>query len=86
VAREAARVEASSRDHSQVEIGRIELCARPPAPQELLLELSQAVSAEVEILAPEAGLAATLPASQAALFQHFGATVAGVASNSGKQR
>jgi hypothetical protein len=86
IAREAARVQASARDHLQLEIGRTHLCARPPVSQELLSELAAAVSSEVEMLAPEAGLAAALPASEAALFHRFGATVAGLISNAGKER
>ncbi len=86
IAREAARVEASSCDHLQLGIERTHLCARPPVSQELVSELAAAVSSEVEVLAPETGLAGILPGSEAVLFQRFGATVAGLISNTGKER
>jgi hypothetical protein len=82
VASEATRVEASARDHLQVRIARLYLCARPAASQELISSLAAAVSSTVDLLAPAPDLGAALPGAEEAVFQRFGATVAGVVSNS----
>ncbi len=86
VAREAARVVAGSRDHLKVDIGRVWICARPPGRPELIPELSRAVPCEVVPLAPSAELDARLPATERAPFARFGATLAGLVSNSEKER
>ncbi len=86
VASEAARVVASSRDHLKVDIGRVWLCARPPASPELISELARALSRQVESFAPGAELAAILPAEERMFFERFGATIAGLVLNSGKER
>jgi hypothetical protein len=81
VAREAARVLASSRDHLKVEIERVRLCARPPATAELGAELARVLAHPVEPLAPRSELAAALPGTERLLFERFGATFAGLVSN-----
>ena len=83
VAAEAARTLASSRDHLNLEMGRVWLCARPPAAPEMAAELARAVSQEVELLVPGANFAATLPVPEQALYERYGATIAGLISNAG---
>ena len=85
VASEAARVEASARDHLHLRIERLHLCVRPPGSQELISSLAPAVSCPVDVLAPPRELGTALTNAEGMLFQHFGATVAGVLSNSGKE-
>ncbi len=85
VASEAARVEASARDHLKLRIERLYLCARPAASQELISSLAAAVSSTVDLLAPAPHLSAALPDAEGAVFQRFGATVAGVVLNSGNK-
>lgn len=81
LASEVNRILASSRDRLQIEVERLWLCARPPATPELATELSRAILKEVRNLEPHAGLAATLPASERAVFDSVGAPVAGLISN-----
>ncbi len=81
-AREGARVLASAQDRLKVDIPKVWLCSRPLASSELITELARAVGRPVEILAPGADLAASLPAGERALFERFGAAVAGLMSNS----
>ncbi len=88
-ASEVARVVASSRDRLQVDIGRIWLCARPPMIPEagalLGAELAPALSREVEHLAPSSDFAAALSNEDQILFEHYGATVAGLVENAGSR-
>lgn len=81
VGREVARVTASTRDHLELQIERVHLCARPPVGQDIVAELGRAAAAEVELLVPDGALAAGLSGAEAALFESFGATVAGVVGN-----
>ena len=82
---EVARVVASSRDRLQVDIGRIWLCARPPAVSEagaeLGSELARALSREVDPLMPNSDFAAALPNDDRVLFERYGATIAGLVEN-----
>ncbi len=82
-AREAARVVASARDHIQVEIGKVWLCARPSASPELVEGLGRAVTQPVETLVPRADLAQHLVGGERALFERFGSTFAGLVLNAG---
>ncbi len=81
IASEAARALASASDNRKVEIGRVWLCARPPATQELGAALAGALSREVRPLAPAAGLDLSLPVAEQSLFERYGAAFAGIASN-----
>ena len=81
LASEVNRILASSRDRLQIEVGKIWLCVRPPAAQELATELSRAISKEIRSLEPHAELAATLPAAEKAVFDSVGAPVAGLMLN-----
>lgn len=85
VATEVSRVLAASRDRQQIEIGRFWLCARPPATPALAAELGRALSREVEVLETDSSLASALPAEEQRLFGEYGATVAGLISNSNQQ-
>jgi hypothetical protein len=81
VASEAARILASTRDHLNVEHAKIWLCVRPPGPAEVISAVAQAISHQVEALAPRAELGSVLPAEERKLFNQFGATIAGLVSN-----
>ncbi len=83
VASEVSRVLASARDHLHIEVHKVQLCARPPAGRELGPELAQAISEEVECLAPGAGLAATLSPAETGVFDSVGAPIAGLIANLG---
>jgi len=83
VASEAARVVASARDHLKMEMGRVWLCARPPATAELTSALAGAMACDVQILAPTPELAMALPSEDRRIFEHFGAPVAGLVANAG---
>lgn len=80
-AREAVRVIASARDHLQVEIGKVWLCARPSASPELVEGLGRAVTQPVEPLLPRADLVQHLAGRERALFERFGSTFAGLVLN-----
>lgn len=82
VATEASRVIAASRDRQQIEIGRFWLCARPPAAPSLAADLGRVLSREVEVLEADSSLASALPNEERRLFEQYGATVAGLVSNS----
>ncbi|MFB3922712.1 MAG: hypothetical protein ACE145_13390 [Terriglobia bacterium] len=84
VAGEAARILASTRDRLHADLGRAWLCARPAASTEMAAAIAAAVSHEVEILTPRPELGGDLSAEERTLFAQFGATVAGIISNSGK--
>ncbi|MGH9649961.1 MAG: hypothetical protein ACRD3I_05765 [Terriglobales bacterium] len=83
VASEAARILASTRDRLHADLERAWLCARPAAGSEMVAAVAAAVSHEVEVLAPRVDLGADLSAEERTLFGQFGATVAGIISNSG---
>ena len=83
VAGEAARILASTRDRLHADLGRAWLCARPAAGAEMAAAVAAAVSHEVEVLAPRTDLVAGLSPEERTLFGQFGATVAGIISNSG---
>ncbi len=82
IASEVARVLAGSSDHLKVEVGRVWLCARPGAGAELCGELSRQISREVVPVVPEDELASNLPPPEQELFGRFGASIAGLLSNS----
>jgi hypothetical protein len=82
VGREAARIVASSRDRLGVDLGRVWLCARPPAGLEQVEELMRAVAHPVELLRPGSDLAPILSTDGREVFERYGATVAGLISNS----
>ncbi len=81
IVREAARAVASSRDHHQLEVGRVWVCARRTAGADPLAALARAVTVPVEALLPAAGLATGLSSAERTLFERFGATVAGLVMN-----
>ncbi len=85
VAREAARVIASTRDRLNLEVGRVWLCSRPPGTSELVPALASAVSCAVEPLPGSDDFASSLSTAEETLFKHFGATVAGLVKNSAKE-
>src|SRR5213594_815905 len=85
VAREAARVIASTRDRLNLEVGRVWLCSRPPGTSDLVPALTSAVSCAVEPLAGSEDFASSLSTAEETLFKHFGATVAGLVRNSAKE-
>jgi len=78
---EAARVLASSRDHLNVEIGGVWLCARPPAAPALCAELSRTLERPIQVLNPKPDVAATLASEGRDLFESYGAPVAGLVEN-----
>jgi len=82
VATEAARVLAGSRDHLQVEMGEVWLCARPQAPAGLEGALALATGCEVKELAPPADLGSLLSGEERLDFERYGAVAAGLARNS----
>lgn len=83
VSREIARAVASSRDHHQLEVGRVWVSARRAPGADLLPSLARAASAPVEPLVPGSKLATGLSSGERALFEQFGATVAGLVMNFG---
>lgn len=83
VAAEAARILASTRDRLQADLGRAWLCARPTAGAEMLSTVAAAVAHDVEVLAPRPELGASLSPDERSVLGQFGATVAGIVSNSG---
>jgi len=82
VATEAARVLAGSRDHLQMEIGAVWLCARPTAPAGLEHELARATGCEVRELSSSPELSSLLVGDEKLEFKHYGAVAAGLALNS----
>jgi len=82
VATEAARVLAGSRDHLQVEMGEVWLCARPMAPPGLEEELARATGCTVKELAPAPELGSLLAGEERLDFENYGAVAAGLARNS----
>jgi hypothetical protein len=82
VATEAARVLAGSRDHLQVEIGEVWLCARPLVLSGLREELARATGCEVKELAPTPELGSLLVGEERVDFERYGAVAAGLARNS----
>lgn len=81
IASEAARMVASARDRTQAELGRVWLCARPPAEKQLADALSATMEREVTFLRPRAEMASLLGADDRSRFEQFGATFAGLAAN-----
>jgi len=91
IVREAVRAVSSSRDHYQLEVGRVWVCARLApyrtvpglaAGADPLAALAGALSAPVEPLLPASRLGSSLSSAERTLFERFGATVAGVVMNS----
>ncbi len=82
VATEAARVLAGSRDHLQVEIGEVWLCARPMTLPGLEVELAGATRCEVKELVPTPELGSLLVGEERVDFERYGAVAAGLACNS----
>jgi hypothetical protein len=83
VASEMIRVLASSRDHLQIEVDKVWLCARPPAPPEFVSDLSRAISKEVQCLALNSGVATALSAAEKTVFESVGPPIAGLIANLG---
>lgn len=83
VASEAVRVLASARDRLQADLGRACLCVRPQPDDELVSAVSSAVGRKVELMTPRVELGALLSSSDRAVFEQFGATVAGLVANVG---
>lgn len=81
IAAEIDRVTASTRDSLALDIERIWLCARPPATSELAGQLAAQLSRQVDRLVPDPELASTLSDPERALFERFGASVAGLVAN-----
>jgi hypothetical protein len=84
VTAETMRAVASIQDRLQVEMGRAWLCTRPPADGELVSHLTRGLACDIEMITPPRDLAGTLSAEERSLYEHFGAPVAGVIANSGK--
>jgi len=80
-AAEAARVVASTEDRLKLRLVRTWLCARPPATESWVEDLSQALGRDVEALepAPEAG--GLLTGEDRSLFRRYGAPLAGLVAN-----
>lgn len=83
-AAETARAVASFRDRHHVEIARAWLCTRPPADGELVAHLARELACQIEMIAASRDLADTLSAEERSLYEHFGAPIAGLVANSGK--
>ena len=81
VASEAARVVASARDRTQTELGRIWLCARPPAEKNLAEAISDTMGRDVTVVRPQPELASLLGADDRSRFEQFGAPIAGLVAN-----
>lgn len=82
VAAEAGRIAASARDRQNLQVERVWLCERPPALGDLQEALSRTVEAEVLQLEPAGALGTALAGPERALFERYGAAVAGLLSNS----
>lgn len=78
---EAGRVLASSEDRLKLRLDRIWLCARPPATEEWVAPLAQALNREVDLLTPAPELASLLAGEERSLFSRYGATLAGLVAN-----
>jgi type IV pilus assembly protein PilM len=81
VATEASRVMAASRDHLQVEMGHVWVCARPAASPWLEGELARVTGCPVKDLAPDPELLSLLVGEERILFERYGATAAGLVQN-----
>ncbi len=82
VSSEVSRVLASARDHLQIEVDKVYLCARPPAGIGLAPELATAISKEVVPLdASEYG--EPLPTAEKSVFSSVGMPIAGLLANLG---
>ncbi len=81
VAAEAMRVLASARDRLQTDLGRIWLCARPPVGRDFASTVASAIGKDVELMTAKTELTSLLPADERAVFDQFGATVAGLVAN-----
>jgi len=81
--REVGRVLATCDDHLKMELGRVWVCVRPPAPANLREELARSLGREVSPLAGGGGHAGMLTAPEQELFQRFGMPFAGLVANLG---
>jgi hypothetical protein len=81
--REVGRVLATCDDHLKMELGRVWVCVRPPAPADLREELARSLGREVSPLAGGGGHAGMLTAPEQELFQRFGMPFAGLVANLG---
>ena len=81
--REVGRVLATCDDHLKMELGRVWVCVRPPAPANLPEELARSLGREVSPLAGGGGHAGMLTAPEQELFQRFGMPFAGLVANLG---
>jgi len=81
--REVGRVLATCDDHLKMELGRVWVCVRPPAPANLGEELARSLGREVSPLAGGGGHAGMLTAPEQELFQRFGMPFAGLVANLG---
>jgi PIN domain nuclease of toxin-antitoxin system len=81
VASEVARGVASARDRTQTELGRIWLCARPPAGMNLAEAISETMGRDVTLIRPQPELASLLGADDRSRFEQFGAPIAGLVAN-----
>jgi hypothetical protein len=84
VAMEAARVVASTEDRLELPLARVWLCARPPATARWLEGLGAALGREAEMLEPGPEAGGLLAAEERTLFRTYGAPLAGLAVNSGR--
>jgi hypothetical protein len=78
---EVARVVASARDHMQVEITRVWLCARPGPPREVAAEVERVIGHEVKFLEPTSERSSALQQAGRSVFQEFGAPLGGLMAN-----
>lgn len=83
ITREAGRTVAALKDHHNIELDRVWVCARPPARPGLAEELARTLGREVLSLPGADGQAAPLPAPEQEIFESYGRPFAGLLANAG---
>ena len=83
ISRETSRVLATCRDHLQVEIDNVWICARPPVAPEVHEALVAAVGRGVKPLSAAVRHTGSLPPGEQELFNRYGAPFAGLVANQG---
>lgn len=86
VAREAARVLATSQDHLNLQVQDAWFCARPSAAPEILQAVTKTLGRELRQLSDQGSAAAKLPSEEESAFEEFGMPFAGLAANQGERR
>jgi hypothetical protein len=80
-AAEAARVVASTEDRLKLRLGRMWLCARPPATEGWVDDLAQALGRDVDALEPNPEAGGLLAGEERSFFRRYGAPLAGLVAN-----